>query len=159
LLAARRAIALHGRGLERLSGVNQKIKRGVIEGCESGYARNLWVGSGTLTIPLDMPDAEGFSVRWLRLGLCLVLGVAVLAISIAPLAQGLGPYSTVNGLIMGGSDEKATFTMNVLSWAASVVVGISITPVLFVQFLLACQLIEMPSGTSDLLALICTRSC
>ena len=106
-----------------------------------------------------MPDAKGFSVRWLRLGLCLLVGVAVLAISIAPLAQGQGPYSTVNGPIMGGSDEKATFTMNVLSWAASVVVGISITPVLFVQFLLACQLIEMPSGTSDLLVLICTRSC
>jgi len=106
-----------------------------------------------------MPDAEGFSVRWLRLGLCLLVGVAVLAISIAPLAQGKGPYSTVNGPIRDGSDEKAAFTMNVLSWAVSVVASISIPPILFVQFLLTCQLIEMLSGTSDLLALMCTRSC
>lgn len=98
-------------------------------------------------------------MRWLRLGLCLLVGVALLATSIAPLAQGQGPYSTVNGPVMDGSDEKATFTMSVLSWAASVAVSISITPVVLVQFLLACQLIEMPSGTSDLLALMCTRSC
>ena len=106
-----------------------------------------------------MPDAEGFSVRWLRLGLCLLVGVAVLAISIAPLAQGLGPYSTVNGPVTDGSDEKAAFTMNVLSWAVSVVASISIPPILFVQFVLACQVIEMLSGTSDLLALMCPRSC
>ena len=158
-MSARCAIALHGRGLERLPRVNQKIKTDVIERCESGYARNLWGDSRTLTIPLDMPDAEGFSVRWLRLGLCLLVGVAVLAISIAPLAQGKGPYSTVNGPIRDGSDEKAAFTMNVLSWAVSVVASISIPPILFVQFLLTCQLIEMLSGTSDLLALMCTRSC
>ncbi len=107
-----------------------------------------------------MLDAEQFSVPWLGLALCMLVALAVLSMSIAPLAQGQGPYSAVNGPLMDRSAEKALSMMQIFWWAASIVITVIVLPTLFAQFASATyELVEIRPGSSDLLALMCTRSC
>ena len=105
-----------------------------------------------------MRDAEQFPVRSVGVALCMLVALAVLAMSIFPVAHGQGPYSAVNGPTMERSAQKTTSMMKVFLWA-SIVVTVSIMP-LFAHFPSAAyKLIEVSPGSSDLLALMCTRSC